>query len=599
MPRARIPSRDAALLALIGGIAIILALASYQNSLIVTEQIKDKAVTDIRLNTEVQADGLSKILINKVSAINNNLRVLSNAQAFQNPDLFQTAKIVLSATQDTTKDLTQFYMWLDSDGKMLWLSNINQTTADQYIGTDLSQRDYFVKAKETGSIYYSTAIVSNDDVSRLYISSPIFDSSGSFKGVLATGIDLQVLGKYVESQLSPKSQSSIGMMDRGGVILYSADLDVIGTNVFAEPFQSRLPDGLKEPFNNFLHRSLAGGSGAEDISFEGNSGTLAYQTVSIDGKDIVVLYVVTQHTLSSDFVSIIDQQRNLTIAIILAVGASAVGMGLLVLSWNRQLNKVVLQKTRDLSNAIDSLEAANQRLATNDKVQKEFVNIAAHELRTPVQPLLSIAEQLEDDLSKDIEVKLTKPEIEIVARNAKRLARLTSDILEVSRIESNSLKLRREEFDLREKIRNVIEDTRSFIEDETKLHIVFEPPAEPVIVEADKSKLFEVTSNLLSNAIKFTKEGTIIVTLEKNDGFATVTIKDSGLGIDPEITPKLFTKFTTKSESGTGLGLYISKSIIESHDGKIWGTKQPRWKRSNICVYHSPEAKIDSGAFKS
>jgi signal transduction histidine kinase len=205
------------------------------------------------------------------------------------------------------------------------------------------------------------------------------------------------------------------------------------------------------------------------------------------------------------------------------------------------------------------------------KICREFINVAAHELRTPVQPLLGITELLQQSMDVKNKVEVTKEELEMLVRNAKRLERLSSDILEVTRIESHSLKVNRETFNLNEKIQHVIDDVKSFIKHGQKVELIFQPKVTaPLIVEADKNKIFEVVSNLLRNAIKFTEQGTIVISLEEKDDHAVVTVKDTGEGIDAEIFPKLFTKFATKSEQGTGLGLYLSKSIIEVHGGKIW-----------------------------
>jgi signal transduction histidine kinase len=185
---------------------------------------------------------------------------------------------------------------------------------------------------------------------------------------------------------------------------------------------------------------------------------------------------------------------------------------------------------------------------------------------------------LEDQMtdSGSSSVTISKPEVEVIARNAKRLAKLTFDILEVSRIESNSLKLNKAPVNMQEKIEKVIEDVRHFIEHGKQLQIVFESKvSEPVVVEADRTALFEVISNLLRNAIKFTDKGLIKVSLEKSDKKAIVTVQDTGRGISPDILPKMFVRFTSKSESGTGLGLFISKKIIEAHGGDITGNNNP------------------------
>ena len=232
-----------------------------------------------------------------------------------------------------------------------------------------------------------------------------------------------------------------------------------------------------------------------------------------------------------------------------------------------------------------------RRLELQEKMEKEFINVAAHELRTPVQPLLGMTDILmsqfeeqepkeheeekeESDNKNTNEITVTKEEVDIMSRNVKKLERLTSDILDVSRIESNALRLNLETFDLNEKIRIVIDDEKSTIPKEKALTIIFsQRENNPVLVRGDSSRLFEVLSNLLRNAVKFTDSGgTIEISAEKHadNREAIVSVRDSGKGIDIEILPRLFTKFTSKSERGIGLGLYLSKGIIEAHGGKIW-----------------------------
>jgi len=136
---------------------------------------------------------------------------------------------------------------------------------------------------------------------------------------------------------------------------------------------------------------------------------------------------------------------------------------------------------------------------------------------------------------------------------------------------------------LNENIQNAIKDVKSYIPNHKHVEIVFDSKtAEPTVIEADRSRLFQVLSNILKNAIKFTEEGTILVTLEERGGQAIVSIRDTGVGIDSEIFPKLFTKFATKSEQGTGLGLYLSKGIIEAHGGKIWAENNKDGKGANF-----------------
>jgi signal transduction histidine kinase len=239
-------------------------------------------------------------------------------------------------------------------------------------------------------------------------------------------------------------------------------------------------------------------------------------------------------------------------------------------------------------------------LKLRDDMQNEFMNIASHEMKTPTQAILGYAELLQSHPERREEM------IQAIQRNAIRLQKLTSDILDVARIESRTLKLDKEKFDINKKIANVIEDVEKQISDSNKLKILFTEPREAIFVDADKVRIYQVISNILNNAIKFTKEGTILVSAkvtqkkgmnreeeekeEEGRDYSSssprqviVSVKDSGAGIDPEIMPRLFTKFATKSEKGTGLGLFISKSIIECHDGSIWAENNPDGKGATFA----------------
>jgi two-component system sensor histidine kinase VicK len=215
-----------------------------------------------------------------------------------------------------------------------------------------------------------------------------------------------------------------------------------------------------------------------------------------------------------------------------------------------------------------------EKLSAHNAMQREFINIAAHELRTPIQALLGITDLIESktDIRKE-KVELSRAIIEMMIRNVTRLERLSANILDASRIESNTLKLNKEVFDLNQKVLHVIDDLKITTYRERKnIKIVSNSISDKLEIYADKSRIFEVLSNLIRNSIRFSdeEEATIIVNVEQKEGYAVVEVRDNGRGIDPEIMPKLFTKFATKSYQGIGLGLYISKSIVEAHGGKIW-----------------------------
>jgi two-component system sensor histidine kinase VicK len=224
-----------------------------------------------------------------------------------------------------------------------------------------------------------------------------------------------------------------------------------------------------------------------------------------------------------------------------------------------------------------------EKLKGNEKMQKEFINIAAHELRTPIVPILNLSELLysnaKEGQQRQIQEEQQKEMLEIILRNANRLHQLTEDILDVTRIESQILQIRKERFNLNDLILSIVEHYRKQIAN-SNVKVIYESGNGITLVEADRQRMIQVISNLLDNALKFTQEGTVTVTTieRKDDGDGAgggeaevvVSIKDTGTGIDPELIPRLFTKFATKSYQGTGLGLFISKSIIEAHGGKMW-----------------------------
>ncbi|MDQ3852783.1 MAG: HAMP domain-containing histidine kinase, partial [Thermoproteota archaeon] len=227
--------------------------------------------------------------------------------------------------------------------------------------------------------------------------------------------------------------------------------------------------------------------------------------------------------------------------------------------------------------------------------------IAAHELRTPIVPILNLSELLYSNANgqqRQVQEEEQKEMLQVILRNANRLHQLTEHILDVTRIESHTLQIKKEKFNLNDVILNVIEDYRRHTanaSNNSNVKLMYEPANSSassnssdnrnsssritLIVEADRQRLIQVISNLLNNAIKFAQEGTVTIStsIRKNankDGEVkeevVIAVKDTGTGIDPELMPRLFTKFAAKSYQGTGLGLFISKSIIEAHGGKMW-----------------------------
>jgi two-component system, OmpR family, sensor histidine kinase VicK len=230
-----------------------------------------------------------------------------------------------------------------------------------------------------------------------------------------------------------------------------------------------------------------------------------------------------------------------------------------------------------------NLRLANIKLENNEKAMKEFINIAAHELRTPLQPILGLSEMLHT-VRKDPEQH--ERLVNIIIRNAHKLENIAENILDVTRMDSGNLKLAMEKIDLGELIKSVLHDFERFLPSNGKVKLDYQKESyerssnndskiAEIIVIGDPGRIAQVLSNLLRNALKFTQEGLISVRVDKKVDHgaceAIVHISDSGQGIDAEVMYNLFEKFVSRSERGTGLGLFISKSIVEAHGGKIWG----------------------------
>ena len=259
-------------------------------------------------------------------------------------------------------------------------------------------------------------------------------------------------------------------------------------------------------------------------------------------------------------------------------------LSLLGNSFNYMVNSIKNIKKQD--ELIKELKKANEELKYKDQLKNEFINVAAHEIKTPIQPIIALSELLQQEGINNIEKN--KELLNIIFRNSKRLKQLTEDVLDVASIESGSFFLTKEKFNLKEMITDVLKEYKQTIQNKNNIKFFLEfNDNNEISIEADKNRLSQVIHNLLHNAIKFTKEGSITVIVERkkdntNDKYdeILVSIKDTGTGIHPEVLPKLFTKFVTKSPiAGTGLGLFISKSIIEMHGGKTWATNNKEKNR--------------------
>jgi two-component system sensor histidine kinase VicK len=261
-----------------------------------------------------------------------------------------------------------------------------------------------------------------------------------------------------------------------------------------------------------------------------------------------------------------------------------------------------LWKQNELYNEIRN---AYEKIQIHDKMQRDFISVAAHELRTPIHPILGFTEHLRNKITDKEQLGF----LDIIYRNTKRLKKLSEDILEVSKVENNLLNLNKKDFKIKELISQIISDYKKEAETKNIEFELIDYGNNDFLIFADKEKICQVISNLISNSIKFImfeKGGKITILLEKrvndkenidnydntyiNNYKFIITIKDNGVGIDKDILPLLFTKFASKSFHGTGLGLYICRNIVEAHGGKIWAKNNEDEKKGATFGFSLPVA---------
>ncbi len=568
-----------------------LSIISYQSASFTADEIKKIAEEDIKSNARIQAYDLSRILVHSLDSINSNLKVLTSSPFLFENDIDEVQNLLYSA-QSSTLNITDAYYWIDVNGRIVTSSKIYQTNRSNAI-LDTQNQPFFLNPKKTLAPYYSTSITSKGSPSSfLYISYPLikqqivkyqnntYNAKQIFDGVLVAAIGVKSLGVFLQNEMTSSIIGNVGLMDTNGVIIYARNQSLIGNNYMSDEFQSLIPPDLRGSYNKIITKGLEGKSLAEDLTYNGSTITLSYEPIIINGKNLWTLYVSFPHQLASNVGSLIAQQNNFSTLIVVITGSVTFGIIYLILSWNKRLEGEVNTRTGELKNTNISLmksnellEEANEQLKVHDKMQKEFINIAAHELRTPIMPILGEVEIIEEDLDPKTKTVLVEEEqIQLIIRNAKRLDRLASDILDVTKIESNSLKLEKTYFNLNDILSNSIRDIQNQVSSgdigTKNLKIVYDPVN--IRISGDKERINQVISNLLSNALKFTDEGFIKIKVENSNDNVTISVEDTGSGIHPEIFPRLFCKFATKSDKGTGLGLYISKNIIDAHGGRIW-----------------------------
>jgi signal transduction histidine kinase len=477
------------------------------------------------------------------------------------------------------------------------------------VGNDLSFRPWVRETHDTFKPVFSEGFEHLGEY-RVIITNPVIDrETKQYLGLVGVSIPTIPFFEHYGNVHDINTQFLVALDKKGTLLAAGADQSLVGLDFFGETVQNFVNHN---PTLNKITTELLQGATPHAIYDYGEGERITTsQPIYVAGNPTYFLQVVTPtDTIYSQIASILTRESE-RLALFLAgpTGASAI-LIIFLLLWNTSLGKEVKKRTRELQESNRLLGVTNEQLGERDRMQNEFINIAAHEMRTPIQPILGLSdiilqrilniakqlqrkeeevvyEQLRDSSSVptrpnsifrsslSLSVEKLIPMVEIINRNAKRLEKLTNNLLDVTRFENNkSLDLSKEQFDIDSVIRDCIIDASQHI---GKKNIKFSyMPADDsqqvIIIKADRTRIAQVLMNLLDNSINSSQEGIISVTtaIDPDAKSITVSVKDAGSGINPDIISRLFSKFATASEKGTGLGLYISKKIIEAHGGKIW-----------------------------
>lgn len=476
----------------------------------------------------------------------------------------------LDRVQESLSRYVTNIVWLSSNGTLLY--SVDESVRDR-IGTDLSDTRFYEIVLVTNAPYATQTLTGLDNSVSFVIAVPVprSQSDTSFDGVIAAYSHTDFIVSAILNQASLGQGEQVAIVASDGTVLAHPDESFVGINVQNSAFMSGFSQGSRDIAGKSLELMLQGRSGVFDyMDASGREFTMAYEPVSIDGRYTwSVAIIAPSEQLTTPFVAIFGEQQNFTlIATSLIATISGVFIGF-ILFLNRRLFSTVNQQDIKIRGQLSELQGAYERLKEQDVIKDEFINIAAHELRTPVLPIVLSAENLADSMPDEENVK-------IILRNANRITKLTNDILDVSRLESNTFKLQKQKTNIRRLVEEVIQDAVYKMPADQKVKILLESSVAPAMEELliDRGRINQVLVNLVDNAVNFTEEGTIKVKVEPDGAdIVRVSVVDQGRGIDPAVREKLFGKFVSKSDraKGTGLGLYLSKGIVEAHGGTIRG----------------------------
>ncbi len=588
-------------------VSIVLIIAISYGLFFYLENTSEQNIRNRMIEREVQTQlnyiqAISRHIGTDLTAVIDNLHGLANSKYIQQGDLSSNktkklAQETYSRLIGHDSSIIDRLVIVDKKGS----ETVGLTTKGEKIfaGTNISLRPWAIETLKSKAPTFSNGFVGLDGQYRIAIGYPITNlDNGQYIGLIGALLPFETFLSQYGNVQNVNSKYLVAYDKNATILVTAMSKALIGRNFFADYSQQFIKHN--KVLTDFVGNLLAGRPGYAIYNYgEGESLSAGYP-IYVNGKAAYFIRIVAPTAeIYSRINEVLFTERVKMFSLIAGTTAAVAILIVFLIKWS-SLSEEVKRRGKQL-------EKANKELETANKAQQEFINVAAHELRTPIQPIISLS----DVLMHKIRDNESRPLVDIILRNAKRLQRLSQDILDVTKIESGLLKLNKEYLNLKEVISDAVDEYRNQIKSSKRnirLMYGFDKKEETnqeeggegqqqeqlhkqlliqdnntILVEADKGRITQVIDNLLGNALKFTEEGDISISVESKDGHAVVSVKDTGRGIDPEIFPRLFAKFATKSETGTGLGLFICKGIIEAHGGRIWAENNSDGKGATVA----------------
>jgi signal transduction histidine kinase len=596
-------------------ISMILIIAAFYSLLfsqqyIGEQNIRNSIFQEYRNNQIEITEALSEHISSDLRLISSILQGLSDSSYLQQDELYgdKVENLVVERFNQINNISKIDGLFIADKNNIITYNKVSERQRS-FVNIDISLREYVNETRSTLNPVFSNGFKGIDGTHKIALTFPIINrDSNEYLGMVGVEIpSVDFFARYgnvynVDSQF-------LVTYDRNSNYISTPRTNFLGKSLFSDEVQSffRFNDIQNNYYQNVFAGQLFGGYAIYDFG-TGERLNTGYP-ISVDEKPRYFVFIITPTaSVYNDINETLSEERSKFFLLIAGITAAILVLVLFLVKLNSILNEQVKRRTKDLEDSNIRLKTSNEQLNVQDKLQKEFINIAAHELRTPTQAIMGYTEldqELFDDILKHRKViedqELTSDVIHLhkdfkaISRNASRLNDLIKNLLDMARIESNrnnSLQIQKKRVDLVKEINEVnnLQLEQKIKAKNIKINFINLALEEHCWVYADKARLNQVLVNLIDNAIKFSpNNGIIDIRLKDNDydhpnettenydkpnsdlnKSVLIGISDKGEGISPHIMPKLFEKFATDSEIGTGLGLYITRNIVEAHGGRIW-----------------------------